>query len=251
MKNSATQITEKQRRKNLLTYVIIVTLACLYAGLRMGFFMATSKDATLISAFSQFMNHWTDRPWQIFPTSFICIGMFLIIGAVIDVVLYNKYLIAKDTVEFAHGDARFEEDYDEYEREFVIDPQVVGELTGEKMTDKNCPRNEEGKKVYKGIKKTQGEKVKDLDVIEECRRRSMVYTDKIYLSLNGSWCQRNTNTVVFGASGTGKSRYFLKPNILQANSSIVCTDPSGDVMQAITLCIIVSLIFLLSVECKS
>lgn len=232
MKNSASQITETQRKKNLLTYVIIVTLACLYGGLRMGFFMATSDDATLISAFTEFMNKWTDKPWQLFPTNFICIGIFLAIGAVIDVVLYNKYLISKDTVEFAHGDARFEKDYDEYEREFVIDPQVVEEFTNVKMTDKNCPRNDEGKKVYKGIKKTQGDKVKNLSIIEECRRRSMIYTDKIYLSLNGSWCQRNSNTVVFGASGTGKSRYFLKPNILQANSSIVCTDPSGDVMQA-------------------
>lgn len=232
MKNSASQITETQRKKNLLTYVIIVTLACLYGGLRMGFFMATSDDATLISAFTEFMNKWTDKPWQLFPTNFICIGIFLVIGAVIDVVLYNKYLISKDTVEFAHGDARFEKDYDEYEREFVIDPQVVEEFTNVKMTDKNCPRNDEGKKVYKGIKKTQGDKVKNLSIIEECRRRSMIYTDKIYLSLNGSWCQRNSNTVVFGASGTGKSRYFLKPNILQANSSIVCTDPSGDVMQA-------------------
>lgn len=232
MKNSASQITETQRKKNLLTYVIIVTLACLYGGLRMGFFMATSDDATLISAFAEFMNKWTDKPWQLFPTNFICIGIFLAIGAVIDVVLYNKYLISKDTVEFAHGDARFEKDYDEYEREFVIDPQVVEEFTGKKMTDRNCPRNDEGKKVYKGIKKTQGDKVKKLDVIEECRRRSMIYTDKIYLSLNNSWCQRNSNSIVFGASGAGKSRYFLEPNVLQANGSIVCTDPSGEVMQA-------------------
>lgn len=80
MKNSASQITETQRKKNLLTYVIIVTLACLYGGLRMGFFMATSDDATLISAFTEFMNKWTDKPWQLFPTNFICIGIFLVMA---------------------------------------------------------------------------------------------------------------------------------------------------------------------------
>lgn len=232
MKNTTPQITEKQRKGNLLSYIIIATLACLYGGMRMGYFYATTPDATLLTAFMDFVNNWSVEPWKIFPTNVLCIGMFLMAAAIIDVLLYNKYLITKDTVEYAHGDARFETDYDQYEKEFVVDPAVVTEMKGVKMNDKNCPRNEEGKKVYKGIKKTQGDKVKYHDVIEECRRRSMVYTDKIYLSLNGSWSQRNTNSIIFGASGTGKSRYFLKPNILQANSSIICTDPSGDVMQA-------------------
>lgn len=232
MKNTTPQITEKQRKGNLLSYILVTTITCLYGGMRMGYFYAITPDATLLTAFMDFVNSWSVEPWKIFPTNILCVGMFLLAAAIIDVLLYNKYLITKDTVEYAHGDARFETDYDQYEKEFVVDPAVVTEMKGIKMTDKNCPRNEEGKKVYKGIKKTQGNKVKYHDVIEECRRRSMVYTDTIYLSLNGSWSQRNTNSIVFGASGTGKSRYFLKPNILQANSSIICTDPSGDVMQA-------------------
>lgn len=234
MKNTTPQITEKQRKGNLLSYVLTVTISCVYGGLRMGYFYATSTnpDKTLLTVFSDFMDKWSEQPWQIWPTNFLCVGIFLFIAALIDVMLYNKYLVTKDTVEYAHGDAKFETNYDEYEKEFVVDPAVVSQLTGIKMTDRNCPRNEEGKKVFTGIKRTQGKNVKYHDVIEECRRLSMVYTDKIYLSLNGGWSQRNTNTIVFGASGTGKSRYFLKPNILQANSSIVCTDPSGDVMQA-------------------
>lgn len=232
MKNTTPQITEKQRKGNLLSYILVTTIACLYGGMRMGYFYTSTPDATLLTAFMDFVENWSVEPWKIFPTNILCVGMFLLAAVIIDVLLYNKYLITKDTVEYAHGDARFETNYDEYEREFVVDPAVVSEIKGIKMTDRNCPRNEEGKKVYKGIKKTQGDKVKYHDVIEECRRRSMVYTNTIYLSLNGSWSQRNTNSIVFGASGTGKSRYFLKPNILQANSSIICTDPSGDVMQA-------------------
>lgn len=232
MKNSAPQITEKQRRANLLSYIVTITIFCLYGGLRMGYFYKTQADGSFFDAIICFMENWSVKPWQIFPSDFMCVGIFLFISALADVMIYNKYLITKDTVEYAHGDARFETDYDEYEKEFVVDPAVVSELTGITMTKRNCPRNEEGKKVFKKIKKTQGKNVKFHDVIEECRRRSMIYTDQIYLSLNGSWSQRNTNTIVFGASGTGKSRYFLKPNILQANSSIICTDPSGDVMQA-------------------
>ena len=232
MKNSAVQISEKQRKANLLSSIIVITVFCLYFGLRLGYFFRTETDGNLFDAMMCFMDHWTVEPWKIFPSDFMCTGLLLLTSAIIDVVVYNKYLITKDTVEYAHGDARFETNYDEYEKEFVVDPSVVSELTGIKMTGENCPRNEEGKKVFTGIKKTQGKNVKYHDVIEECRRRSMVYTNTIYLSLNGSWCQRNTNTIVFGASGTGKSRYFLKPNILQANSSIICTDPSGDIMQA-------------------
>lgn len=232
MKNSATQITEKQRRSNLFSTILIITVCFLYLGLRMGYFYATDPEHSLLNAAGTFMSQFMDQPWKIFPSDLMCVMIFLVISAIVDVMVYNKYLITKDTVEYAHGDARFETNYDQYEREFVLDPAVISEMAGVKMTNKNCPRNEEGKKVYTEIKKTQGKNVKYHNVIEECRRRSMIYTNSIYLSLNGSWSQRNTNSIIFGASGTGKSRYFLKPNILQANSSIIVTDPSGDVMQA-------------------
>lgn len=41
----------------------------------------------------------------------------------------------------------------------------------------------------------------------------------------------NRNTVVFGSAGTGKTRFFIKPNILQADGSIVCTDAYGEIMR--------------------
>jgi type IV secretion system protein VirD4 len=38
---------------------------------------------------------------------------------------------------------------------------------------------------------------------------------------------RNKNTLVVGGSGSGKTRFFIKPNILQMNSSVIVTDPKG------------------------
>lgn len=38
---------------------------------------------------------------------------------------------------------------------------------------------------------------------------------------------RNKNVLVVGGSGSGKTRFFIKPNILQAHSSYVITDPKG------------------------
>ena len=38
---------------------------------------------------------------------------------------------------------------------------------------------------------------------------------------------RNKNILVIGGSGSGKTRFFCKPSLLQAHSSYVCTDPKG------------------------
>ena len=41
---------------------------------------------------------------------------------------------------------------------------------------------------------------------------------------------RNKNILVIGGSGSGKTRFFVKPNILQMHSSYVITDPKGTVL---------------------
>ena len=38
---------------------------------------------------------------------------------------------------------------------------------------------------------------------------------------------RNKNVLVVGGSGSGKTRFWLKPNLLQCHSSYVVTDPKG------------------------
>ena len=37
---------------------------------------------------------------------------------------------------------------------------------------------------------------------------------------------RNKNVVVIGGSGSGKTRFFVKPNLMQLHSSYVLTDPT-------------------------
>ena len=44
---------------------------------------------------------------------------------------------------------------------------------------------------------------------------------------------RNKNVLVVGGSGSGKTRFFIKPNALQMNSSLVLTDPKGTVVNEI------------------
>ncbi len=41
---------------------------------------------------------------------------------------------------------------------------------------------------------------------------------------------RNKNVLVIGGSGSGKTRFFVKPNLLQMHSSYVVTDPKGQLL---------------------
>ena len=44
---------------------------------------------------------------------------------------------------------------------------------------------------------------------------------------------RNKNILVIGGSGSGKTRFFCKPSLLQTHSSYVCTDPKGTLLPEI------------------
>jgi len=41
---------------------------------------------------------------------------------------------------------------------------------------------------------------------------------------------RNKNVLIIGGSGSGKTRYWLKPNLMQCHSSYVVTDPKGSIV---------------------
>ena len=41
---------------------------------------------------------------------------------------------------------------------------------------------------------------------------------------------RNKNVLIVGGSGSGKTRFFIKPNLMQCHSSYVVTDPKGSVV---------------------
>ena len=40
---------------------------------------------------------------------------------------------------------------------------------------------------------------------------------------------RNKNVLVIGGSGSGKTRFFVKPQLMQLHSSYVVTDPKGSI----------------------
>lgn len=41
----------------------------------------------------------------------------------------------------------------------------------------------------------------------------------------------NKNALVIGGSGSGKTRFHIKPNLMQMNASFIVTDPKGTVIE--------------------
>lgn len=56
-------------------------------------------------------------------------------------------------------------------------------------------------------------------------------TQHVRMSLDGKKHRRNLNTVVIGGSGAGKTRFYAKPNLCQANTSFVVLDPKGELIR--------------------
>lgn len=59
---------------------------------------------------------------------------------------------------------------------------------------------------------------------------NLILAKQTYLNLNINETFKNDNVFVLGSTGTGKTRYYVKPNILQQNTSFIITDPSGELL---------------------
>ena len=76
---------------------------------------------------------------------------------------------------------------------------------------------------------------KDIEpYLDERFENNIILTNTERLTMNGRpqnpKYARNKNVLVVGGSGSGKTRFFLKPNLMQMHSSYVVTDPKGTVL---------------------
>ena len=58
-----------------------------------------------------------------------------------------------------------------------------------------------------------------------------IFTQNVRVGLDGRKHRRNLNTIVVGGSGAGKTRFYAKPNLCQANTSFVVLDPKGELLR--------------------
>ena len=75
--------------------------------------------------------------------------------------------------------------------------------------------------------------------IKEVNKKYMQYpinmnkilTSSVSIGLDGKRHRRNLNILVVGGSGAGKTRFYAKPNVMQANTSFVVLDPKGEILR--------------------
>ena len=58
-----------------------------------------------------------------------------------------------------------------------------------------------------------------------------VLTKNVAIGLDGRKHRRNLNTLIIGGPGAGKTRFFAKPNIMNANCSFIVLDPKGELLR--------------------
>ena len=63
------------------------------------------------------------------------------------------------------------------------------------------------------------------------KNENKLMTQNVSIGLNAKKHRRNLNTLVCGGSGAGKTRFFCKPNLMQANTSFVILDPKGEIVR--------------------
>jgi len=61
--------------------------------------------------------------------------------------------------------------------------------------------------------------------------QNKILTQNVCIGYDAKLHRRNLNTLVVGGSGAGKTRFYAKPNIMQANTSFVILDPKGEILR--------------------
>lgn len=198
-KKSTKIVTEKQKKKDeKVVYGIILGLVWLFGvffSLHMSAVARFNRNGSIFDIISQAFTHLEQHPFNLAFNS----HTFGYVGVITLIILFGAAWLYYDTVihrrgitKNTDGSAKWNDELDTYNEEF---------------TD---PPNE---KHHNGDK-------------------NMILTQNIFLSMNSRQTLRNNNVLVIGGSGAGKSRFMVKPNILQANCNYVITDPAGELLES-------------------
>ncbi|HQK35442.1 MAG TPA: type IV secretory system conjugative DNA transfer family protein [Spirochaetales bacterium] len=93
-------------------------------------------------------------------------------------------------------------------------------------TRRNYRRREEHGSARWGGAAAVNKKYRDKDP-----QKNKILTQNVRIGLDGRKHKRNLNVLVVGGSGSGKTRFYAKPNVMQANTSFVVLDPKGEILR--------------------
>ena len=93
-------------------------------------------------------------------------------------------------------------------------------------TDRNYRRREEHGSAKWGTPSQVNRKY-----ASPVKTENKLLTQNVSIGLDGRKHRRNLNVLVCGGSGSGKTRFYAKPNIMNANTSFVVLDPKGELLR--------------------
>ena len=184
------------------------------------------------NALLEAMDHAFASPLDVFPIQWSFMARAAIVGLLAPLLVYTEYLKKRDLrPSEENGSARWTEDLRKYYRKYA-------------ETTVNWPR------PFSWLIRPLDQVLRKIPLFGKLYTvlfdflfrnflapdkapgsKNMIFTKEIYMSMNTRKTRRNNNILVIGGSGTGKSRYVVKPNLLQANCSFVITDPSGELLE--------------------
>lgn len=155
------------------------------------------------------LEHIMVAPLDIFPLSLTPVKVITLLYAITLLLLFAEYSKRKQLRPGKeNGSAGWNEDLKKYNKKFSYPPKEP--VADETASSKYIPN--ENIKIWKP-------------------NQNMVLADKVFLNMDTRVTQINNNIMVVGGAGSGKSRFLVKPNVLQANCSFVITDPSGELLE--------------------
>lgn len=194
----------KDLKEHLKWFLPLLTCTWLFLCFYSQHFVRCEEVATGFDQFNLAFEHMSAHPFDIFPLDMGAIGAvtgWVAIGCAVAYVEYARRKRLRTSGE--HGTAGWFKDMKKYNRTYSA-PK------GEPYADRS------------GGDPNDWEK----------RNKNIILNNDVYLSVNGRDTMRNLNVLVAGGSGSGKSRFVVKPNLLQANCSFVVTDPSGELLES-------------------
>ena len=93
-------------------------------------------------------------------------------------------------------------------------------------TDRNYRRREEHGSAKWGDPRAINRKYADKELTA-----NKILTQNVAIGLDGRRHRRNLNVLVVGGSGAGKTRFYAKPNIMNANTSLIVLDCKGEILR--------------------
>lgn len=217
-------VNRRKQKQRYLQLGAVLYVLILYFGLHLG--------AVKISSWLQLklvIDHMIHHPLSVFPINYNTLRQCAVLGLLAPLSLYTEYLKRRDLrAGVEDGSARWNEDLRAYNRKYTEMRTMVPAFL-----QNLCDRLSEIPVVgglFLRLKKWQIKKFSFLDRRGGGKTRNMILSKDIFLNMDTRKTRLNNNVLVIGGAGTGKSRFVVKPNILQSNCSYVITDPAGELL---------------------